>query len=66
VRSPLGRAYDRTSFLVERREFMQGWANYLDTIKAKAASEVGGCMMLKFSSCNPRPIADKNEIPWDV
>jgi integrase len=40
VRNPLGRAYDRTSFLVERREMMQVWANYLDTIKAKATSEV--------------------------
>jgi hypothetical protein len=26
--------------LVERREMMQVWANYLDTIKAKATSEV--------------------------
>lgn len=38
VRSPLGRAYDRTSFLGERRELMQVWANYLDGIKANAAS----------------------------
>lgn len=42
VRNPLGRAYDRTSFLSERRELMQVWANYLDTIKAKATSEVKG------------------------
>jgi len=39
VRSPLGRAYDRTSFLDERRDMMQVWVNYLDTIKAKATSE---------------------------
>lgn len=38
VRNPLGRAYDRTSFLVERRELMQAWADYLDTIKATATS----------------------------
>lgn len=38
VKNPLGRAYDRTSFLVERRELMQIWANYLDTIKATATS----------------------------
>lgn len=39
VRSPLGRAYDGTSFLDERRDMMQVWVNYLDTIKAKATSE---------------------------
>ncbi|PTQ68168.1 integrase arm-type DNA-binding domain-containing protein [Pseudomonas sp. GV071] len=39
VRNPLGRAYDRTTFLKERREMMQVWANYLDTIKANATRE---------------------------
>ena len=34
VKNPLGRAYDRTSFLVERREMMQVWADYLDSIKS--------------------------------
>ncbi|MGH8354273.1 MAG: tyrosine-type recombinase/integrase [Pseudomonas sp.] len=33
VKNPLGRAYDRTTFLAERREMMQAWANYLDSIK---------------------------------
>lgn len=33
VRSPLGRAYDRTSFLPERHEMMQKWSDYLDKIK---------------------------------
>lgn len=42
VRNPLGRANDRTSFLIERRELMQVWVNYLDTIKAKATSEARG------------------------
>lgn len=32
VRDPLGRAYNRTKHLDERREMMQLWANYLDDI----------------------------------
>ncbi|ABA89064.1 integrase, bacteriophage P4-type [Syntrophotalea carbinolica DSM 2380] len=36
VRDPLGRAYNRTSFLPERREMMQLWADYLDGLKAGA------------------------------
>ncbi|MFP3801799.1 tyrosine-type recombinase/integrase [Paraburkholderia sp. SIMBA_027] len=36
VKDPLGRAYDRTSFLEQRREMMQKWADYLDQIKAGA------------------------------
>lgn len=30
VRDPLGRAYNRTSHLPERRKMMQAWADYLD------------------------------------
>lgn len=33
VKSPLGRAYDRTTYLSERCEMMQRWADYLDEIK---------------------------------
>ena len=36
MRDPNGRAYNRTAFLPERREMMQQWADYLDTLKAKA------------------------------
>jgi integrase len=36
VRDPLGRAYNRTSFLDERRKMMQTWADYLDGLKAGA------------------------------
>jgi integrase len=36
VRDPLGRAYNRTSFLDERREMMQTWSDYLDGLKAGA------------------------------
>ena len=34
VRDPLGRAYNRTSHLAERKEMMQAWADYLDALKA--------------------------------
>jgi hypothetical protein len=33
VRDPLGRAYNRTKHLVERRRMMQVWADYLDTLR---------------------------------
>lgn len=33
VRDPLGRAYNRTSFLPDRCELMQVWADYLDQLK---------------------------------
>ena len=34
VRDPLGRAYNRTAHLPERRAMMQKWADYLDGLKA--------------------------------
>ncbi|HEX3111557.1 MAG TPA: integrase arm-type DNA-binding domain-containing protein [Thermoanaerobaculia bacterium] len=33
VKDPNGRAYNRTSFLAERTEMMQVWADYLDQVK---------------------------------
>lgn len=36
VRDPLGRAYNRTSHLDERKKMMQQWADYLDGLKAGA------------------------------
>jgi len=36
VRDPLGRAYNRTTHLEQRRLMMQAWADYLDRIKAEA------------------------------
>ena len=33
VKGPLGRAYNRTSFLPERQQMMQLWADYLDGLK---------------------------------
>jgi len=39
VKDPLGRAYNRTKHLEERRRLMQAWADYLDSLKAGAASQ---------------------------
>jgi integrase len=36
VKDPLGRAYNRTAHLPQRREMMQTWADYLDRLKAGA------------------------------
>lgn len=33
VRDPLGRAYNRTTFLEERQTMMQAWADYLNALK---------------------------------
>jgi integrase len=34
VKDPNGRAYNRTTYLPERREMMQRWADYLDKLRA--------------------------------
>ncbi len=34
VKDPLGRAYNRTSHLKERKKMMQQWADYLDALKS--------------------------------
>jgi integrase len=36
VRDPNGRAYNRTAFLPERRQMMQQWADYLDSLMTGA------------------------------
>ncbi len=36
VRDPNGRAYNRTAHLIERKNMIQKWADYLDTLKAGA------------------------------
>lgn len=36
VRDPLGRAYNRTTHLPERKKMMQAWADYLDKLKVGA------------------------------
>lgn len=39
VKDPNGRAYNRTSYLQERVEMMQVWADYLDALKDETASK---------------------------
>jgi integrase len=36
VKDPLGRAYNRTTHLTERKKMMQTWADYLDKLKSGA------------------------------
>lgn len=36
VKDPLGRAYNRTSHLAERKKMMQSWADYLDRLRIGA------------------------------
>ena len=35
VRDPLGRAYNRTTFLEQRREMLQRWADYLEELRLR-------------------------------
>jgi integrase len=45
VRDPNGRAYNRTAYLPERRQMMQAWADYLESLKAGAeVIQAGGQM----------------------
>ncbi|NLI77654.1 MAG: integrase arm-type DNA-binding domain-containing protein [Candidatus Riflebacteria bacterium] len=41
VRDPNGRAYNRTSFIEDRREMMQRWADYLDGLRAGQGDQAG-------------------------
>jgi integrase len=38
VKDPNGRAYNRTTFLQERTQMMQVWADYLDSLKARSTT----------------------------
>lgn len=46
VRDPNGRAYNRTSFLDDRRQMMQSWADYLDSLKAGVKMPAPGVLPL--------------------
>ena len=39
VKDPLGRAYNRTQYLEQRRVMMQGWADYLDQLRLSEPAE---------------------------
>ena len=36
VKDPLGRAYNRTAHLAQRKKMMQAWSDYLDKLKIGA------------------------------
>jgi excisionase family DNA binding protein len=38
LRDSLGRAYNRTEFIVQRREMLQAWADYLDQLRTQGAA----------------------------
>lgn len=40
IRDPNGGAYHRAKFLEDRREMMQVWADYLDTLKDKTTNKI--------------------------
>jgi integrase len=42
VKDPLGRAYNRTKHLPDRRDMMQRWADYLDQLKSQNTACVAG------------------------
>jgi integrase len=48
VKDANGRAYNRTAHLAGRKEMMQGWADYLDNLKAQA--KAGNVITAKFGS----------------
>lgn len=48
VKDANGRAYNRTSHLPERKKMMQGWAEYLDNLKAQA--KAGNVVTGKFGT----------------
>jgi len=40
VKDPLGRAYNRTQYLEQRREMMQSWSDYLDGLRNDSTAKV--------------------------
>jgi len=55
VRDPLGRAYNRTAHLPQRRKMMQAWADYLDQLKANGGdtNSLDPLCYLEGSASNP-------------
>ena len=48
VRDPLGRAYNRTKHLPQRKEMMQKWADYLDNLREQ--TEAGNVVTVNFGA----------------
>ena len=49
VPDALGRAYNRTEFLAQRRKMMQQWADYLDLLKRGNAAGLEATAILTFT-----------------
>ena len=47
VKDPLGRAYNRTSHLAERKEMMQTWADYLELLRDSSETSAKICSRLR-------------------
>ncbi len=47
VKAANGRAYNRTTYLKQRKDMMQHWADYLDSLKAEASN--GNVIAGKFT-----------------
>ena len=53
VRDPLGRAYNRTAHLPERRKMMQAWADYLDELKADGGHTISRGVQVNTVTLQP-------------
>ncbi len=53
VRDALGRAYNRTEFLEQRRRMLQTWADYLDTLRRGAEEDRNSTSRPHGSSVSP-------------
>ena len=53
VRDPLGRAYNRTAHLPERRKMMQAWADYLDQLKADGGDTISRGVQVNTVTLQP-------------
>jgi hypothetical protein len=70
VRDSLGRAYNRTEFVEQRREMLQTWADYLDQLRsgkdapsAKAqapGAAIGQCLVVPQSCVAEKQILALN------
>ena len=50
VKDSLGRAYNRTEFLEQRRTMLQAWADYLDRLKENPANPAPGLATIRTTT----------------
>ena len=55
---PLGSAYDRAEFLQQRRDMMQEWADYCDSLRGDTASK-----MKVLGAVGRRELSDRRSLP---